>query len=135
MAHDEHVVGRIAQSEGFVEHTAVSLLVAVVDVVLHHQLQTMYGADVVRKVFHANHVACISQATAGACGVGFRTEVIHHVEVGHGTEEGTARVVHAAVVQRGMPHLAVFDAEGFNKEAHRLSVSFLRIHFGLRCER
>ena len=133
VAHDEHVVGRIAQGKGFVEHVAVGLLVTVVDVVLHHQLQTVYGADVVRKVFHTNHVSGIGQAATGACSVGFRTEVVTHVEVGHGTEEGTARVVHAVVVQRGMPHLAVFDAQGFNKEAHRLSVSFLRIRFGLRC--
>ena len=59
VAHDEHVVGCITQSEGFVKHAAVSLLVAVVDVVLHHQLQTVYGADVVRKVFHTNHVSGI----------------------------------------------------------------------------
>ena len=65
VAHDEYVVSRIAQSEGFVEHTTVGLLVAIVDVVLRHQLQTMYGADVVRKVFHTNHVAGIGQAATG----------------------------------------------------------------------
>ena len=135
VAHDEYVVSRIAQSEDFVEHVAVGLLIAVVNVVLHRQSQTVYGADAVGKVFHTNHVAGIGQAATGACGVGFRTEVVTHVEVGHGTKEGTARVVHAAVVQRGMPHFPVFDAEGFNKEAHRLSVSFLRIRFGLRCGR
>ena len=135
VAHDEYVVSRIAQSEGFVEHTTVGLLVAIVDVVLRHQLQTMYGADVVRKVFHTNHVAGIGQAATGACGIGFRTEVVTHVEVGHRTEKSTARIVHAAVVQRGMPHLTVFNAERFNKEAHRLSVSFLHIRFGHRCGR
>ena len=133
VAHDEHVVSRIAQSEDFVEHVAVGLLIAVVNVVLHHQLQTVYGADVVGKVFHTNHVAGIGQAATGACGVGFRTEIIHYMEVGHRTEKSTARIVHAAVVQRGMPHFPVFDAEGFNKEAHRLSVSFLHIRFGHRC--
>ena len=135
VAHDEHVVGCIAQSEGFVKHTAVGLLVAVVDVVLHHQLQTVYRADVVRKVFHANHVAGIGQTATGAYGIGFRTEIIHYMEVGHRTEKSTARIVHAAVMQRGMPHLAVFNAERFNKEAHRLSVSFLHIRFGHRCGR
>ena len=133
VADDEHVVGLAAEGEGFVEHTAVGPFVAVVDVVAHHELQTVYGADAVGKVFHADHVAGVGQA--GAFRVGFRTEKIRHVEVGHGAKEGTAGIIQAAVVQRGMPHLAVFNAEGFNKEAHRLSVSFLRIRFGLRCGR
>lgn len=135
VADDEHVVGLTAEGKDFVEHAAVGPFVAVVEIVAHHELQTVYGADAVGKVFHADHVAGVGQAAAGAFRVGFRTEVIRHVEVGHGAEEGATGVVQAAVVQRGMPHLAVFNAEGFNKEAHRLSVSFLRIRFGLRCGR